>query len=71
MDEYKDIFEELLSFNMQKNDANIILDAHDFSLSIGNQLDFITFDNNCFKGAYSLNLAFNEVKGLNNYKHIR
>ena len=64
---YEIIFEKLLTYNMQKNDANIILDAHDFSLSLDKYLDFITFDKNCYNGASSLNLAFNNVKTTIHY----
>ena len=56
--------------NVHKEDRVIALDAHDFSKTLDNPLDFITFDRTCCMGVSKSNLHFNRVKGLKDYDFL-
>ena len=49
---------------VHKEDRIIVLDAHDFSKTLDNPLDFITFDRICCNGVSKSYLHFNKVKRL-------
>ena len=58
---YPKIFAKFAKFKMGECDKEIILDAHDFG--INHPIDFITFDDECNKGASIEGLSFNNVLG--------
>ena len=57
----KDYPKIFAKFKMGECDKEIILDAHDFG--INHPIDFITFDDECKKGASIDELSFNNVLG--------
>ena len=61
LDSYEDVHDE---------DIQIALDAHDFSKTLVNPLDFITFDEIFRKAVLKYNLFFNKVKGIKDYDFL-
>ena len=59
--EYPKLFAEFTKLKMDKCDKEIVLDAHDFG--INHDIDFITFDDLCKKGASLHELSFKNVLG--------
>lgn len=59
--DYPKIFAKFAKFKMGECDKEIILDAHDFGFN--HPIDFITFDDECKKGALIDELSFNNVLG--------
>lgn len=61
LDSYDDVHDE---------DIQIALDAHDFSKTLKNPLDFITFDKKFYYALVNTNLNFNKVKSSKDYNFI-
>lgn len=62
-----DLFDKLDSCGMHEEDIEISLDAYDYSLILNCQIDFITFDKECFNCVSRENMCFNKVKCYKNY----
>ena len=70
-DEYSKLYALLDSYDeVHDEDIQIVLDAHDFSKTLDNPLDFITFDENFHEAVLKSNLSFNKVKGLKDYDFL-
>ena len=65
---YNVIKKELEKYNVHKKDIEIVLDAHDFNLQTQKKLDFITFDEDLFKGVLKIEkFSFKNIKGRNDF----
>ena len=64
-----DLFDKLYSCGMHDEDIEISLDAHDYSLTLNCQMDFVTFDKKCFKCVSKENLCFNEIRCYKDYEN--
>ena len=69
-EQYPKLYNLLKKNGVHKEDRIIALDAHDFSKTLDNPLDLITFDRRCCKGVSKSNLHFNKVKGLKDYSFL-
>lgn len=69
-EQYSKLYNLLQKNGVHKEDCIIALDAHDFSKTLDDPLDFITFDRICCDGALKSNLHFNKVKGLKDYDFL-
>lgn len=61
-DKYSNLNNKLRRNGVHPPDNEIILDAHDYNLKTSFDLDFVTFDKKCCKGAKLSDFSFNEVK---------
>ena len=59
---YSNLKNKLKENSLHYPDYEIILDAHDHNLKNSYDLDFITFDKDCCKGAKLSDFSFNKVK---------
>lgn len=69
-EQYPKLYNLLKKNGVHNEDRIIALDAHDFSKTLDNPLDFITFDRTCCNGVSKSNLHFNKVKGLKDYDFL-
>ena len=68
MESYENINNQLLALGVHEPDNQVILDAHDYNLSLDEAVDFITFDDFCYKGATSIDeFSFNDVKTVSDF----
>lgn len=68
VDKYLFLKKKLLLFNVHPPDDEIALDAHDFNLRNDILLDFITFDEDYYKGVLKIKeFQFNKIKGKYDY----
>lgn len=68
-EDYPQIDAILESFGVHEEDRKIILDGHDFACFSSQPVDFVTFDDDCFKGAKNIDLlCFNSVKGKYDFR---
>ena len=68
--DYPDIDILLKNNRVSDEDRIVILDGHDFACFSSDPIDFVTFDNDCFNGANSLEmLCFESVKGKHDFKY--
>lgn len=61
-EEYSNLKNKLIMNGVHPEDACIVLDAHDHNLKTSYDLDFITFDKNCYDGTKRSNLPFHDIK---------
>jgi len=67
-EKYPELKKKLKSLKVHSPDDEIVLDAHDFNLRNNFLLDFITFDQDCYKGVFQIKeFHFNKVKGKYDY----
>ena len=68
-DNYENINNKLLEIGVHEPDNQIILDAHDYNLSLSESIDFITFDNLCYIGAISIDeFSFGNIKKATDFQ---
>ena len=61
---YSGIDRKLKSEGVMDFDRTVILDGHDFACNLSEPIDFVTFDDACFRGAENVQmLCFNSIKG--------
>lgn len=61
-EEYCNLKRKLIANGVHTEDAEIILDAHDHNLKTEYDLDFVTFDEDCYNGARINDFPFHDVK---------
>ena len=59
---YSNLNNKLRRNGVHPPDNEIILDAHDYNLNTSHDLDFLTFDKKCCKGAKLQDFSFHDVK---------
>ena len=66
--DYPQIEKMLKLEGVHENDRTVILDGHDFACNIKSPVDFVSFDDDCFKGASNVkSLCFHSVKGRDDF----
>ncbi len=61
-EEYPDLKRKLIKNGVHPEDAEVILDAHDHNLKTSYDLDFVSFDRDCYNGARLSDFSFHDVK---------
>lgn len=67
-EDYPQIDEALKLDGVHDDDRKVVLDGHDFACNIKIPVDFVSFDDDCFKGASNVkSLCFHSVKGRDDF----